>query len=143
MVDSPVGKKCRECVRPRHHLAESAPKHLLLAFVVALAVALPTSAVMHQLSILILPAAIFGYVVAEAALWAGKRQRTLAMQLVAGGAALLGALLSAGIHIGPSFDLETGQVIGQGVRFFWRFNLFMLINIAIGVASAVGRVRFW
>lgn len=143
MVDSPVGKKCRECARPGHHLAKTAPQQVLLALLVACAVALPAAVVMHQVPLLFLPAAIYGYVVAEVALWAGKRGRGLAMQAATGVAAAFGAIVTAGLVMRSGVDPETGRAMERGIQYVWHFGLFDLLNVAIGVTSAVSRVRFW
>lgn len=143
MVDSPVGKKCRECARPGHHLATTAPAHVLIAFLVATVTALPMAMVMHRLPLLILPATIYGYLVAEVVLRVGKRGRGLPMQVAAGLAAAIGALVTTGVAFGSTVDPETGQVTATGIRFAWHFGLFNLLNLVIGVASAVSRVRFW
>ena len=144
MVDSPVGKKCRECARPGHHLAKTAPQYVLIAFLVATLVALPAAMVMHEIRLLILPATIYGYVVGEVTLRAGKRGRGLAMQIAAGLAAAIAAIVTTGIEM-PSkgFDPETGRIVEQSLRYVWHFGVFDLLNVAIGVASAVSRVRFW
>jgi hypothetical protein len=130
MVDTPVGKRCRECAQNRTHLSESTPRQVGLAFIAALAVALPAGWLMHQIPIFPLMAFPYGFVVAEAALRAGQRSRSLPVQVVTGIAALIGGVLGGGLDraFGPAGPLA--------------FSPFSLILIGLGVAVAVSRVRF-
>jgi hypothetical protein len=138
MVDSPVGKKCRECARFRTHLSTAAPRQVALAFLAAVVVAVPAGAVMQHLPLLILPAFVYGYLVAQAALMAGQRSRSAAVQLATGAAALIGGIVGAGIGVLPA---APGQA---PAGLFWSLdlNLFTLLNTAIGVFAAVSRVRY-
>src|ERR1051325_8745741 len=92
MVDSPVGKKCRECAQNRTHVTESNPQQVTLAFLAATAVAIPLGFVMQFTGFFVAPF-VYGYLVGEVALRAGQRRRSLAMQAAAGCAALLGGLI--------------------------------------------------
>ena len=137
MVDTPVGKKCRECAQNRTHLVESDARQVFRAFLAALAVALPAGWFMQHLPIFIV-AFPYGFVVAEAALWAGQRRRSLAMQVVTGIAALVGGIVGAGLRIAPGVGAQAGN------GFFWAlaFSPWALLLTAIGVAVAVSRVRY-
>ena len=64
MVDTPVGKKCRDCAQNRTHLAESTPRQVLLAFLAATLVAVPAGWVMQEVPLVFIAPAIYGYVVA-------------------------------------------------------------------------------
>ena len=97
MVNSPVGKKCRDCARNRTHLVKSSPRQVILAFVAATAVAIPTGfVVVYSHMFWILPF-FYGALVGEVALRAGQRRRSLAMQVSAGLAALIGTALAAAV----------------------------------------------
>src|SRR5579864_5153263 len=85
MVDSPVGKKCRDCAKNRTHVEESSPRQVVPAFLAATAVAIPTGFVLLKFLVLLLPF-VYGGLVAEVALRAGQRRRSTAMQVAAGGA---------------------------------------------------------
>jgi len=133
MVDAPVGKKCRKCARPTSHVTESMPKHVALAFVVALAVSFPTGYLLHQIPIRVLPAVAYGWLIAEVALKAGKRRRSVGMQIAAGIAAAIGALAG-------SAQLWLPLFLGAGAEGM-TWAMWPLISVGIGVVVAVSRVR--
>jgi len=136
MVDTPVGKKCRACSHSRSPLAESSPRQALTAFLVAAVVAVPARWMLLQIHIPLL-AFIYGWLVGEAALWAGQRRRSRAMQVAAGLAALAGGLIGGGLVV-PS--AVTGDAT---LSFSWldATQPFALLSTAIGIAVAVMRVR--
>jgi hypothetical protein len=133
MVDTPVGKKCRDCSRPRTHLTESGPRDVIVGFLAALMFAVPAGWIIQQVFLVIL-AFPYGYAVGEVALRAGRRRRTPGMQLASGMAALIGTLLGAVVVIDP-----------LAVLFIWSRALHPgnLLVTLIAVAVAVARVRFW
>lgn len=141
MVDSPVGKKCRDCARNRVHITESTPRQVLLAFGAATLAALPAGLIMYTIPFLFISAFAYGWVVAQVALWAGQRRRSLAIQVAAGLAALIGALpgwvpalfmmLAGRSEAGPGLPIVALPVLG-----------YPLAMTAIGIAVAVSRVRF-
>ena len=129
LIDTPVGKKCRPCADSRTHLSKSAPGSVVAAFVVALAAAFLGAVLLSQIKILLL-AAPFGYVVAEAALRAGKRSRSLAMQIAVGVATLAGSLLGSAIILEDS-----------GIS--WQLpGMWDAVIAVFGTMVAVSRVRF-
>jgi hypothetical protein len=133
MVDTPVGKKCRACARNQSHVTESSPQYVALAFAAATAVAIPAGWLVFVLPIKIIPAFIFGALVAEVTLRVGKRRRSAAMQAAAGIAAAIGGL--AGSY--PAWlPLLLGGA-GEGMR----WPVWTLISVVIGVLVAVSRVR--
>jgi len=134
MVDTPTGKKCRECARSRTHLTESNARQVSTTFVVALAVALPMGWLMHAIPLLILGPVLFGYVVGEAALRAGQRRRSAAMQVATGGAALVGGLAGTALTVGPALSSGAPWLSLVG----WPLAMTLL-----GVVVAVSRVRFF
>jgi hypothetical protein len=138
MVDTPVGKKCQECAQNRTHLTESTPRQVLTAFLVATLVAVPVGWVMHRYLAIILLAFVYGYLVAEVALRAGQRRRSLAMQVAAGLAALIGSF------VGAALVLPSGMPDETTAAFVWPLALrpYALIMTAISVAVAVSRVRY-
>ena len=140
MVDTPVGKKCKDCARNRTHIDTSDPLHVTLAFVVATLVAFPAWFVLHSLFIWF-GWVIYGTAVGEVALRVGKRRRSLAMQVAAGMAAFLGTTPQLGhalwllLHMadaGPEAQIGLGMVIG------WP-----LVGAVVGIVIAVSRVRYW
>jgi len=149
MVDSPVGKKCRECARNRNHLSESTPRQVLLAFTAATAVAIPLGFVMHGMGGIgwILVPFIYGYLVGEVALRAGQRRRSLAMQVAAGLAALIGSavgmapllLLTLALIQHP---VPTPPETEAPVAFHFTSLTWPLIRTGIGIIATVSRVRF-
>jgi hypothetical protein len=139
MVDTPVGKKCPDCARNRNHITESTPRHVLLAFLAATAVAVPAGWVLHQLPMIIVLAFIYGGLVAEVALRAGQRRRSLAMQVAAGLAALIGGLVGSAVILPHG-----GEEAVSAVMFVWPlvYSPFSLAVTVIGVVAAVSRVRY-
>lgn len=142
MVDTPVGKKCRACARNRSHLTESTTREVALAFVAATAVAIPAGWVMQMVPLMILPAVVYGGLIAEVALRAGKRRRSVAMQIATGVAAFIGGMLGShrlwmllpllfrggGDEMPPLLAVES-------------MLAFPLLSTLIGVGIAVSRVR--
>lgn len=129
LVDTPVGRKCRPCAEHRTHLSASQPGNVAAAFGVALGVAFIGALILSEIKILLL-AAPFGYVVAEAALRAGKRSRSLAMQIAVGVATLAGGLL------GSAFLLDDSGVS-------WQLpSMWDAVIAGLGTVVAVSRVRF-
>lgn len=131
MVDTPVGKRCRECSSNKTHLSESTPLQVARAGVGALLAALVSAGMVAQLGYLIVLLPIYGYVVGEAALWAGQRRRSRAIEVVTGLSALLGGVATGigpwGAGVGPEM-LATAM---------WPF----LLGV-VGAAVAVGRIRY-
>jgi hypothetical protein len=140
MVDSPVGKKCRSCAQNKTHLSESSPKQVGIAFLAATAAAVGAGCILHQIPIWLL-ALPYGALVAEVALRAGKRSRSIAMQAAAGAAAFIGS--EAGALVAAAFwsrAVPEGAASGP----MWHVVLApqALILTGIAVAVAVTRVRF-
>lgn len=142
MVDTPVGKKCRACAKNRSHLTESAPHEVALGFLAALAVAIPAGWLMHMIPFLFVGAVVYGWVVAEVMLRAGRRRRSLAMQVAAGIAAFTGGMVgNPGLWMLLSHLLKGGEegvpvwVVVQGALGY------PLVLTLIGVGIAVSRVR--
>jgi hypothetical protein len=141
MVDSPVGKKCRDCARSRTHISEASGKQVLAGFLVGTLVAVVAGAVLHQFPLWIL-ALPYGALVGEATLRAGRRSRSPAMQVAAGAAALVGSLagaLIAGGFAGPGAVPE--EVAGELIRHLLLAPQTLIVT-AIAVAVAVTRLRF-
>lgn len=134
MVDTPVGKKCRDCARNRTHLSESTPQQVARGFAGALALAVPVAAVLHELQILV-GAFVYGWVVGEAALRAGGRSRSLAMQAAAGVAALLGSVVGAALLR----LVTTGGLPGPEALLPDGYALLLTV---LGVGAAVVSVRY-
>lgn len=135
MVDTPVGKKCRECAAHRTHLVESDPRRLTIAAVAALVVALPAGWLMQQLPLLILPAAAYGWLVGEVTLRASGRRTAMPSQIIAGACSAIGALFGLYVHLAPLLgqDAPGGLPVSP--------LLIGLVSTGIGVFCAVGRVR--
>lgn len=138
MVDTPVGKKCRACARNRSHLTESTPLEVALAFIAATAVAIPAGWVMQRIPVMILPAAIYGGLIAEVALRVGKRRRSVAMQVATGIAAFIGGAAGS-----PRLWMALLSLLqGNGAELPPLMALlFPLFSLLIGVGIAVSRVR--
>lgn len=141
MVDSPVGKKCRDCARNRVHINESSPRQVLLSFAAATVVALPAGLLMYTIPFLFISAFAYGWVVAQVALWAGQRRRSLAMQVATGIAALIGGLPG---WLLPVYTMLSGRAdAAEGLPVMGLPAIgYPLAMTAIGVAVAVSRVRF-
>ena len=139
-MDSPVGKKCRECAANRTHLQESGARQVLPAFAAALVTALAGGVLLHSLPFVLILAFPYGALIGELALRAGQRRRSRAMQVATGLAAALGALGSAAVRLVPAMEPEgAGGVIftPHGI-----LNPFALVVTGIAVAVAVSRVRY-
>jgi hypothetical protein len=136
MVDSPVGKKCRDCARNRTHLHESTPGQVTRAFVVAVAVAVPTAWMMQSMPIIFLMPFIYGFIVGEAALLAGKRSRSTAMQVATGLASVIGCVVGFGIWFLPRLTAEVPLPL---LTMTFGYPLAMVV---LGTAVAVSRVRY-
>jgi hypothetical protein len=133
MVDAPVGKKCPKCARMTSHVTESMPQYVALAFMAAAAVSLPAGWLMFRVPIMILPAVMYGWLIAEVTLRVGKRRRSSGMQAAAGVAAAIGALAG-------SVRAWLPLLLGGGLESL-SGAMWPLISIAIGVMVAVSRVR--
>ena len=134
MVDTPaVGG--RDCARNRTHLSESTPGQVVLAFVAATCVAIPAGFVMTHIPIFILGAAIYGALVGEVALRAGKRRRSVAMQVAAGLAAFIGAVVGS-----PLFWAALALVLARrpvdGAALAYKFSAFVLFMLWLPPRSA-------
>jgi hypothetical protein len=136
MVDSPVGKKCRNCARPHTHLEESTGGQVAVGFAAGVAVAVPAGCVMQQFAGLVLLSVAYGWLVAEVVRRAGQRSRSRAMQMAAGAAALIGALVGAMVHF-PAGPDDSFGFVPWGV-----FHPFSLLATVLGVIVAVSRVRY-
>ena len=142
MVDTPVGKKCRACSKTRTHVTESTPKQVVPALLVATVVAVPTAWVVHQIPIMFLSGVIYGAVIAEVVLRVGQRRRSLAMQVSAGVAALIGSLVGGGVlQAVLALIASTGKPTDESVVAAM-FSPYPIITMLIGVFVAVSRVRF-
>jgi hypothetical protein len=138
MVDSPVGKKCRDCARNRTHIAEAGAKQVLPALLVASLVAVPAGFILLRIGFVFVLPFVYGALVGEAALRAGQRRRSLLMQAVAGVAALIGGLVGLALQI-PMSPNDPATI-----SFHWSAALspYPLIATGLGVVAAVSRVRF-
>jgi hypothetical protein len=142
MVDTPVGKKCRACSKTRTHVTESTPKQVVPAFLVATVVAIPTGYVAHHIPIMFLSGVIYGAIIAEVVLRVGQRRRSLAMQVAAGTAALIGSMIGGGIiQILVALVAAAGKVTPESALFSL-FSGFPIVTTLIGIFVAVSRVRF-
>jgi hypothetical protein len=133
-VDSPTGKKCRKCAQNRNHLTESTSGQVLAAFAAAILVAIPGGYLAQQLGFVLILAPLVGAGVGEAALRAGKRKRSLAMQVAAGAAALIGGLGGACFRAGPE---DPPVWVWQAM-----LNPWALVVAGVISAVAVSRVRY-
>jgi len=136
MVDSPVGKKCRDCARARTHVQESSAAQVLGAFALATLIAVPAAWGMKVIPIFYIVPFLYGWVVSEAALVGGKRSRSTAVQVVTGLAGLLGGFIGFSIGNTP----PPGDVLPPVWQMFMGFPLVMTV---LGTIVAVSRVRYW
>lgn len=145
MVDSPVGKKCRDCARNRTHIYESKPQQVLLAFVAATLVAIPAGFAMHLIPIIYIAPVLYGGLIGEVALRAGQRRRSLAMQVATGLAAVLGGLIGCGL---PALLATRQAAAMEGTLVtvpltLWAGSLFYpAALVLVGAVIAVSRVRY-
>lgn len=128
-VDTPVGARCRACSSNRAEGAAAESRNVWLAFLTATAAAVPAGWLLHHLPFVLFLSPIYGYLVAEAALRAGKRRSGRSMEWAVGIAALIGGTVGALLHTGPApaVLLEPWTIAVTG----------------IGVVVAVSRVRYW
>lgn len=126
MVDTPVGKKCRDCSRNRTHLSVSSPGQAVRAFFGGFAVAIPAALVVGQLPIFIL-AFPYGALVGEVAWRSAGRSRSPAIQVAGGAAAMLGWMV----------PVLLGGPVGSAM-----LRPADVLMMTIGVAVAVTRIRF-
>jgi hypothetical protein len=115
----------------------STPGQAVTAFLAATAVAVPAGWLMHQIPILFIMPAVYGALVSEVVLRAGKRSRSLAMQIGAGVAALVGGVAGAALDGLP-------LLLAHGMPpIAWSAGIgYPLLMTAFGVAVAVSRVRY-
>jgi hypothetical protein len=106
------------------------------AFAGALAAAVLAGMILHRLPIFVLAAVMYGWLVSEAALRAGGRSRSLAVQVVTGIAAVTGSLL------GSAGALWSGSPGIPAAGWLPALDVWVLLNTAIGTGIAVARVRF-
>jgi hypothetical protein len=111
---------------------------VVVAFIAATVVAVPAGWFAQQFLPWLL-SFIYGTLVAEVTLRAGQRRRSLAMQVAAGTAAVIGGLVGGGLHLpqGAMADL-------MPAGFYWQqmFSPWSFIVAGIGAAVAVSRVRY-
>jgi hypothetical protein len=138
MVDTPVGKKCRPCAKHQTHLSESSPAQVLCALVGALVAAVTLGWLAQPLSMPIL-AFPYGWLVGEVALRAGRRSRSLAVQVVTGIATLAGGVIGAAL-MQPGLELELVQQPAFALE--RALSTFPLIFTVLGTMTAVWKVRF-
>lgn len=142
MVDTPVGKKCRACAKNRTHVTESTPSGVALAFVAATAVALPAGWVMQAVPLMVIPAVMYGGLIAEVTLRVGKRRRSVAMQVAAGVAAFIGGVAgSQRLWMLLPLLFKGGGDGMPPLMMIQTMIAFPLISALIGVGIAVSRVR--
>lgn len=145
MVDSPVGKKCRDCARNRTHIYESKPHQVLLAFAAATLVAIPAGFAMHLIPIIYIAPVLYGGLVGEVALRAGQRRRSLAMQVATGAAAVVGGLIGCGLPALLSARQEAmmdGAQMGQPLMIWAGALFYPAALVLVGAVIAVSRVRY-
>jgi hypothetical protein len=142
MVDSPVGKKCRECAANKTHITQSTPLDALLGLVVGTVAAVAAAWIWAQVQFFLL-VVIYGAIVGEAVLRGGHRRRSLMMQVVAAVAAVAGGLIGkAAVLPGMSVvDLAEGP-LAPGLHWNLALQPTWLVLVGIGAALAVSRVRF-
>jgi hypothetical protein len=140
MVDSPVGKKCRDCARNITHIQESTPRQVILAFIAATLVAIPAALLFSHIYFFIGPV-LYGGLVGEVALRAGQRRRSLAMQVAAGAAAVLGGLVPVLLAMrhahGVPADPADAPTVGLSLDLIYPAAM-----VLVGAAIAVSRVRY-
>lgn len=142
MVDSPVGKKCRECAANKTHITQSTPVDAVMGLVVGTVVAVGAAWIWAQVPFFLL-VAVYGFIVGEVVLRAGKRRRSLMMQLVAGVAAVAGGLIGKAMVLPGAMvmDLQEG-LLAPGLHWNLALQPMWLALVGIGAALAVSRVRF-
>jgi hypothetical protein len=136
MVDTPVGKKCRPCAKNQTHLSESSPQQVLCALVGALVVSIALGYVAQPVRLMIL-AFPYGWLVGETAVRSSGRSRSLAVQVVAGVAALLGGMLGAALPHAEALM----PMMQPGIVWARAIETYALIFTAIGTVTAVWKVR--
>ncbi len=141
MVDTPVGKKCRDCAANRTHLQESKPQQVALGFLAAVATAFAGGVILHSgLGYILILAFPYGALIGEAALRAGQHRRSWAMQVMTGVGAALGSSVGAMVNLIP------GAVPGEsGIWVFSPLSALhpmTLVVTGIAVVIAVSRVRY-
>jgi hypothetical protein len=143
MVDSPVGKKCRECAANKTHITQSTPLDAVLGLVVGTVAAAVSGWIMAQVGFFLL-AFIYGAIVGEAVLRAGHRRRSLTMQIVAGASAIGGGFIGKAVIMQGSKVLdEAGEAfLAPGLHWDLALQPEWLVLVGIGAAMAVSRVRF-
>jgi hypothetical protein len=143
MVDSPVGKKCRDCAANKNHITQSTPVDAVLGLVVGTVAAAVSGWIMAQVSFFLL-AFIYGWIVGEAVLRAGHRRRSLTMQIVAGVSAIAGGMIGRAVILQGTKVLDEAGVAFLTPGLHWELALQpdWLVLVGIGTALAVSRVRF-
>ena len=91
---------------------------------------------MHLIPLVFLTPFLYGFLVGEVALRAGKRSRSTAMQVATGLAALIGAVAG---KFPTGFPVMGGDVPPGALMMVWGIPLVMIV---IGTAIAVSRVRY-
>jgi hypothetical protein len=120
--------RCRECSRPnRDPLTQGSPCQYLLGAMCALLSAVLLGWLSQVLIFWL--GSLYGYTVGEATLRGGGRKRGLGMQVIAGGAAAIGAAIWA-----TGFGDLPLTVF---------FNPWQMAGLGLGVFFAVTRVRYF
>src|SRR5688572_14874911 len=136
MVDSPVGKKCRACAKNQTHLEESSARQIAQGFIGALVIAIPAGWLAFQIPLILL-AFPYGWLVGEVGFRAAQRSRSLAVQAVTGIAAVIGALVGAGLPQPGPGGLDG---LPEALPFAYLMSPWLWIFTVFGTMVAVSRV---
>ena len=145
-VQTPVGYRCRECVRGQQQVFETAGNlDLGIGAIVAAAgtgVATPLVSLLGFWGFLLAPVA--GGVIAEVVRTAVRRRRSRRLPWTAGVGAGAGVLIYAGLRAAPLGLLLVGGASNFGVGFLARAGLNLLWPLAYGglmIAAMLARLR--
>lgn len=133
-VRTPVGYRCKECVRAQQALfySDFRPVHYLVALAVALPLALVAGWLLPRLGwFTLILGPIAGSAIAQAARWATRRRRGRYVWLVVCASVVVGALPTLLLWlIGAALDFSLGRLLD-------------LLWWAVYLASAVGSAYAW
>ncbi len=145
-IQTPVGYRCRECVRGQQQVFETAGRiDLALGGIVAgvcAAVATPLLSLLGFWGFLLAP--LVGGGIAEVVRVAVRRRRSRRLPLVAGSGAAAGVLLYAGLRAAPLGLLLLGGASEVGAGALGRAGLSLLWPLVYGglmIGSLVARLQ--
>jgi len=141
VVQTPVGFRCRQCVKGQQAVFYSAtPLDYLIAVVIGLVASIVAAFIISAVGIFFtfFLAPVAGGVIAEVVRWATGRRRGRRMWLVVSACIVLGALVAALGSMLPLLFMPEARatLLAAPLALIFRIDLILYVVLAIGVVYA-------